>query len=62
MSQPLFVSEKFNGFPGIYVPLSETIRGFAEIIDGKADNVPESAFLYAGTIDDVYRKAQRIGE
>ena len=62
MSQPLFVSEKFNGFPGIYVPLSETIRGFAEIIDGKADNIPESAFLYAGTIDDVYRKAQRIGE
>ncbi len=62
MSQPLFVSEKFNGFPGIYVPLSETIRGFAEIIDGKADNVPESAFLYAGTIDDVYRKAQKTGE
>ena len=57
LSQPFFVSEKFNGFPGIYVPLKETIRGFREIIDGKHDDVPESAFLFAGTIDDVLKKA-----
>ena len=60
LSQPLHVSEQYNGFPGIYVPLSETIRGFAEIIDGKHDDIPESAFLYAGTIDDVVAKAEAI--
>ena len=58
LSQPLHVSEKFNGFPGVYVPLSETIRGFKEIIEGKHDNVPESAFLYVGTIDEVAAKAE----
>ena len=58
LSQPLHVSEKFNGFPGIYVPLSETIRGFKEIIEGKHDNLPESAFLYVGTIDEAVKKAQ----
>ncbi|MBO4355754.1 MAG: F0F1 ATP synthase subunit beta [Clostridia bacterium] len=62
MSQPLFVSEKFNGFPGLYVPISETIRGFADIIDGKVDDLPESAFLFAGTIEDVYRKAQALAQ
>ncbi|MBP3324724.1 MAG: F0F1 ATP synthase subunit beta, partial [Clostridia bacterium] len=59
LSQPLHVSEKFNGFPGIYVPLSETIRGFKEIIEGKHDNLPESAFLYVGTIDEAVEKAQK---
>ena len=58
LSQPLHVSEKFNGFPGIYVPLNETIRGFKEIIEGKHDNLPESAFLYVGTIDEAVKKAQ----
>ena len=58
LSQPLHVSEKFNGFPGIYVPLKETIRGFKEIIEGKHDSVPESAFLYVGTIDEAVKKAQ----
>ena len=59
LSQPFFVSEKFTGIPGTYVPLSETIRGFREIIDGKHDDLPESAFLFAGTIDDVVAKAQK---
>ncbi len=60
LSQPLHVSEKFNGFPGIYVPLSETIRGFKEIIEGKHDDLPESAFLYVGTIDEAVEKAAKM--
>ena len=59
LSQPFHVSEKFNGFPGLYVPLSETIRGFKEIIEGKHDDLPESAFLFVGTIDDAIAKAQK---
>ncbi len=57
LSQPFHVAENFTGFQGAYVPLSETIRGFREILDGKHDEVPESAFLMAGTIDDVVKKA-----
>ena len=60
LSQPLHVSEKFNGFPGVYVSLSETIRGFAEIIDGKHDDLPESAFLFVGTIDEAVEKARQV--
>ncbi len=60
LSQPFHVSEKFNGFPGIYVPRSETIRGFKEIIEGKHDELPESAFLFVGTIDDAIEKAKRL--
>ena len=60
LSQPLFVSEKFNGLKGVYVPLQETIRGFREIIEGRHDNIPESAFLYAGTIDEVVEKAKQV--
>ena len=52
--------EKFNGFEGKYVPLAETVRGFAEIIDGKHDDLPESAFLYVGTIDEAVAKAKTI--
>ena len=59
LSQPFHVSEKFNGFAGIYVPLSETIRGFREIIEGKHDDLPESAFLFVGTVDDAIAKAQK---
>ena len=59
LSQPLHVSAKFNGFPGIYVPLSETIRGFKEILEGKHDDLPESAFLFVGTIDEALEKAKR---
>ena len=57
LSQPFDVSEKFTGIPGTYVPLSETIRGFREIIEGKHDNLPESAFLFVGTIDEAVAKA-----
>ncbi|MBQ8577694.1 MAG: F0F1 ATP synthase subunit beta [Clostridia bacterium] len=58
LSQPLFVAEKFNGFDGKYVPIKETIRGFREIIEGKHDDLPESAFLYVGTIDEAVAKAK----
>lgn len=57
LSQPFSVSEKFTGIPGTYVPLTETVRGFREIIDGKHDNLPESAFLFVGTIDEAVEKA-----
>ena len=60
LSQPFHVSEKFTGFPGIYVPRSETIRGFKEILEGKHDDLPESAFLFVGTIDDAVEKAKRL--
>ena len=58
LSQPFHVSEKFTGFPGVYVPLSETVRGFREIIEGKHDALPESAFLFVGTIDEAVAKAK----
>ena len=53
LSQPFFVAVQFTGVDGRYVPLSETIRGFKEILEGKYDDIPESCFLNAGTIDDV---------
>ena len=59
LSQPFDVSEKFTGFPGKYVPIQETIRGFKEIIEGKHDDLPESAFLFVGTIDDAVEKAKK---
>ena len=62
LSQPFHVSEKFTGFPGIYVPRSETIRGFKEILEGKHDDLPESAFLFVGTIDDAVEKAKRLSQ
>ena len=57
LSQPFTVAEQFTGMQGKYVPVRETVRGFKEIIEGKHDDVPESAFLFAGTIDDVTDKA-----
>ena len=57
LSQPFHVSEKFTGIQGTYVPLAETIRGFKEIIEGKHDDLPESAFLFVGTIDEAVAKA-----
>ncbi len=62
LSQPFFVSEKFTGLPGVYVPLSETIRGFKEIIEGRHDDLPESAFLFVGTIDDAVEKAKGLAK
>ena len=59
-SQPFFVAEAFTGTPGKYVPLKETIRGFKEILSGKHDDIPESAFFMAGSIDDVVEKARQI--
>ena len=56
LSQPFSVAEQFTGYEGKYVPLKETIRGFKEIIEGKHDQIPESCFLFAGTIDDVVEK------
>lgn len=58
LSQPFFVGEQFTGFPGKYVPLKETIRSFKEILEGKHDDLPESAFLFAGNIEDVIEKAK----
>ena len=62
LSQPFSVAEQFTGMQGKYVPIAETIRGFREIIDGEHDDVPESAFLFAGTIDDVLEKAKALEE
>ncbi|MBQ8922086.1 MAG: F0F1 ATP synthase subunit beta [Oscillospiraceae bacterium] len=62
LSQPFSVAEQFTGMEGKYVPIAETIRGFREIIDGEHDDIPESAFLFAGTIDDVLAKAKELEE
>ncbi|MBQ7460168.1 MAG: F0F1 ATP synthase subunit beta [Oscillospiraceae bacterium] len=59
LSQPFSVAEQFTGMEGKYVPLSETVRGFREIIDGKHDDLPESAFLFVGSIDEAVEKAKR---
>ena len=61
LSQPFSVAEQFTGMQGKYVPIKETIRGFREILDGKHDNLPESAFLFVGTIDEAVEKAKSLG-
>ncbi len=58
-SQPFVVAEQFTGMEGIYVPLSETVRGFREILDGKYDDIPEPMFMFAGSIDDVIARANK---
>ena len=60
LSQPFSVAEQFTGFEGKYVPLKETIRGFKEILEGKHDDLPESAFLFVGTIDEAVEKAKSL--
>ncbi len=60
LSQPFDVSEKFTGIEGKYVPISETVRGFKEIIEGKYDDLPESAFLFVGTIEEAIEKAKKV--
>jgi len=60
LSQPFTVAEQFTGMEGRYVPLKETVRGFREILDGKHDDLPESAFLFVGTIDEAVEKAKKI--
>ncbi|HWT92266.1 MAG TPA: F0F1 ATP synthase subunit beta [Solirubrobacteraceae bacterium] len=59
LSQPFHVAEQFTGTPGSYVPIGETIRGFKEILDGQHDDIPESAFLLKGTIDDVVNSVKK---
>lgn len=58
LSQPFSVAEQFTGFQGKYVPVKETVRGFKEILEGKHDDLPESAFLFVGTIDEAVAKAK----
>ena len=60
LSQPFFVAQQFTGQPGKYVPLSETIRGFKEILDGKHDDLPESAFYMVGSIDEAVAKGKKL--
>ena len=60
LSQPFSVAEQFTGMQGRYVPIKETIRGFREIIEGKHDSLPESAFLFVGTIDEAVEKAKSL--
>jgi len=59
-SQPFYVAERFTGIPGRYVPLAETVSGFREILDGKCDDLPEQAFMMAGTIQDVRERAEKL--
>ena len=60
LSQPFHVAEAYSGYNGIYVPLKETVRSFKELLSGKYDSYPESAFLYCGTIEDVVKHAEGL--
>jgi F-type H+/Na+-transporting ATPase subunit beta len=60
LSQPMFVSEVFTGRPGKYVPVTETVRGFKEILEGKHDSLPEQAFYMVGTIDEAVEEARKL--
>ena len=62
LTQPFFVAEAFTNQPGKYVPVRETVRGFAEILEGKHDDLPEQAFYMVGTIDEAIEKAQQMQE
>jgi len=61
-SQPFFVAERFTGIDGRYVPLKDTVHGFREILDGQCDDLPEQAFMMAGTIEDVGKKAVSLAQ
>ena len=62
LSQPMYVAEKFTGNPGIYVPVSETVKGFQAILSGDCDGLPENAFFNVGTIEDAFEKAKKLSE
>lgn len=62
LTQPFFVAETFTSLPGKYVPISETVRGFKEILEGKHDDVPETAFLMVGTIEEALEKAKKVAD
>jgi F-type H+/Na+-transporting ATPase subunit beta len=61
-SQPFFVAERFTGIDGRYVPIKDTVSGFREILDGKCDDLPEQAFMMAGTIEDVRERAKKLAQ
>ncbi len=61
LSQPFFVAEQFTGSAGKYVELKDTVRSFAELVEGKHDSIPENFFMYAGTIDEVVERAKKAG-
>ena len=60
LSQPFFVAEVFTGFPGVYTRLEDTIDSFDRLCEGEADDLPESAFMYVGTLEDARAKAERM--
>ena len=60
LSQPFFVAEQFTGFPGIYTSLAQTIDSFKQLASGEADDLPESAFMYVGTLDEARQKAEKM--
>ena len=60
LSQPFHVAEAFTGTPGVYVELTDTIKGFKEIVEGKYDDIPEQAFYMVGTIDEALEKAKKL--
>ena len=62
LSQPFHVAEQFTGFEGAYVSISDTVKGFRQILEGKHDDLPEAAFLFVGTIEDAVKKAQSTKE
>jgi F-type H+-transporting ATPase subunit beta len=59
-SQPFHVAENFTGIPGVFIPVTETVRGAREIVDGLCDTLPDQAFLLSGTIDSVREKAETL--
>jgi F-type H+-transporting ATPase subunit beta len=59
LSQPFFVAEQFTGFPGKYVPIEDTIKGFEMIMNGDCDHIPEATFLYAGAIEEVIERHEK---
>jgi F-type H+-transporting ATPase subunit beta len=61
LSQPFFVAEQFTGTPGVFCPMAETVRSFKEILEGKHDDLPETAFLYVGAIETAREKAKKLG-
>ena len=62
LSQPFHVAEQFSGYKGKYVPLSETVRSFKELLAGKYDDLPEQAFMFVGTIEEAAEKARQLGQ
>jgi F-type H+-transporting ATPase subunit beta len=62
LSQPFFVAEQFTGYKGKYVKIEDSIEGFEMILNGECDELPENAFLYVGTIDEVFERAKKMQE